>query len=160
MRATHPHVATMNKKYNNPLETNMGQGTTAKIQSRPTSMMLPRSTSGRKSTRAATCGLLLKREEGTAPAGTTMTTTATISSPSPPASPISPTLRISNQSESPSTTVSRTHASGFVATPLPSKFQGDPTLQKLSTSWWLWCPHPSGGLKASSQTSSVTSRNP
>jgi hypothetical protein len=42
MRATRPRVATMNKKYNNPLETSVEQGTTVKIQSRPTSMMLPR----------------------------------------------------------------------------------------------------------------------
>jgi hypothetical protein len=42
--------------------------------------------------------------------------------PSPPTSPTSPIQRSSNQSESPSTTVSRTRASGFDATPLLLKF--------------------------------------
>jgi hypothetical protein len=60
MRATRPHVTTMNKKYKNPLATTGAQGTKAKIQSRPTSMMLPWATSGRKSTRAETRGLSLK----------------------------------------------------------------------------------------------------
>jgi hypothetical protein len=154
MRATCLHVATMNKKYNNPLATCVGQGTTNKIQSRPTSMMLPRLTSGRKSMRAR--GLLLKRGEGVVPGSTT--TTATACPPSPPASPTSPTQKTSNQSESPSMMVNRTHASGFVATPSLLKFQGDPTLQKLSTFRWLWSLHPSRGLKASSQTPSTRGR--
>jgi hypothetical protein len=119
-----------------------------KTQSRPTSMMLPRSTSGRKSIRAATRGLLLKQGKGTVQAGTTTTTIATASPPSPPASPTSPTLRTSNQSESSSMTISKTRASGFVAIRLPLKFQRDPTLQKLSTSRWLWSPRPSRGLKS------------
>jgi hypothetical protein len=170
-RATHPRVATMNKKYNKPLTTSMGQGIKAKIHSRPTFTMLPRSTIGRRSMKAAMRDLLLKRGEGTVPAGATTTTTVTTSLPSPPASPTSPIQRTSNQSESPSTTVSRTCASGFDATPLPLKFQEDPTTPKLSTSRWLWSPHPSRGLKASSQTlstrgrtssgpSSTTSRDP
>jgi hypothetical protein len=46
-----------------------------------------------------------------------------------------PIPRSLNQSESPSTMASRTRASGFDATPLPSRFQGDPTPPKLSTSW-------------------------
>jgi hypothetical protein len=41
MRATHPRVATMNKKYNNPLATTVVQGIMAKIHLRPTSMTLP-----------------------------------------------------------------------------------------------------------------------
>jgi pyruvate/2-oxoglutarate/acetoin dehydrogenase E1 component len=41
MRATRPCVATMNKKYNNTLTTSAAESTMAKIQSRPTSMMLP-----------------------------------------------------------------------------------------------------------------------
>jgi CTP:molybdopterin cytidylyltransferase MocA len=41
MRATHPCVATMNKKYNNPLATSVVQGIKAKIHSRPTFMTLP-----------------------------------------------------------------------------------------------------------------------
>jgi hypothetical protein len=152
MRATRPRVAIMKKKYNNPLATSVGQSTTAKIQSRSTSMRLPQSTSGRKSTRTTTRGLLLKRGEGTILSGPTMMMTATASLPSPPTSPTSPTPKTSNQLESPSMTVSRTRAIGFVATPSPLKFQRDPTLQKLSTSRWLWSPHPSRGLKASSQT--------
>jgi hypothetical protein len=91
MRVTHPRVATTNKKYNNPLATSMGQGTMAKIKLRPTSIMLPRSTSGKKSMRAATRSLLLKQGGGTVPAGTTTMTTATAYPPSPPASPTSPT---------------------------------------------------------------------
>jgi hypothetical protein len=59
--------------------------------------------------------------------------------------------RTSNQSESPSMRVSRTRASGFDATPSPLKFQGDPTLQKLSTSRWLWSLRPSRGLRASTK---------
>jgi hypothetical protein len=54
-------------------------------------MMLTRLTSKRKSIRAVTRGLLLKRGEGTIPAGTTTMTTATASPPSPLASPTSPT---------------------------------------------------------------------
>jgi hypothetical protein len=77
---------------------------------------------------------------------------------SPPASPTSPIQRTSNQSESPSMTVSRTRASGFIATPSPLKFQGDPTLQKICTFRWLWSPRPSRGLKASSQTPSTRGR--
>jgi hypothetical protein len=46
-------MATMNKKYNNPLATSVGQGITAMIQSRPTSTMLLRSTLGRRSMKAA-----------------------------------------------------------------------------------------------------------
>jgi hypothetical protein len=157
-RATRPRMTTMNKKYNNPLATSGAQGIKAKIHLRPTFTTPPRSTSGRRSTKAATRGLLLKRGEGTVPAGATTTTTATVSQPSPPASPTSPTPRTSNQSESPSMMVSRTCTSGFVATPSPLKFQGDPTLQKLSTSWWLWSLHPSCGLKASSQTPSTHRR--
>jgi hypothetical protein len=75
--------------------------------------------------------------------------------PSPPASPTSPIQRTSNQSESQSTMVSKIHASGFNTTLLLSKFQGDPTPPKLFTSRWLWSPHPSRGLKASSQTPST-----
>jgi hypothetical protein len=41
MRATHPRVATMNKKYNNPLATSMVQGIKTKIHSRPAFTMLP-----------------------------------------------------------------------------------------------------------------------
>jgi hypothetical protein len=85
-------------------------------------------------------------------------TTATVSPPSPPASPTSPTPRTSNHSESPSMMISRTHASGFVVTPSPLKFQGYPTPQKLSTSRWLWSLHPSRGLKASSQNPSTRGR--
>jgi hypothetical protein len=90
--------------------------------------------------------------------GTTTMTTATVSPPSPPASPTSPTPRTSNHSESPSMMISRTHASGFVVTPSPLKFQGYPTPQKLSTSRWLWSLHPSRGLKASSQNPSTRGR--
>jgi hypothetical protein len=154
-RATRPHVATMNKKYNNPLATSVGQGIKAKIHSRPTFMTLPQSTSGRRSMKAVTRGLSVKREEGTVPVGATTMTTATASLPSPSASLTSPTERTTNQSESPTTTVSRTHASGFDATLMLLKFQEDPTPQKLSTSRWLWSPHPSRGLKASSQTPST-----
>jgi hypothetical protein len=71
----------------------------------------PRSTSDGRSMMAATRGLSLKRREGTVLAGATMTTT-------------NPIQRTSNQLESPSTMVSRTHASGFDATPLLLKFQG------------------------------------
>jgi hypothetical protein len=149
----------------------MGQGITTKIQSRPTSTTLPRSTSGRRSMKATTRGFSLKRGEGTVPAGTTTTTTVTASPPSPPASPTSLIQRTLNQSESRSTTISRTHASGFDATPLLLKFQGDPTPPKLSNSRWLWSLRPSRGLKASSQTpptrwrisrepSSTTSKDP
>jgi hypothetical protein len=48
MRAICLRVATMNKKYNNLPATSGGQGRTAKIHLRPTSMMLPWSTSGKK----------------------------------------------------------------------------------------------------------------
>jgi hypothetical protein len=41
MRATHPRVATMNKKYNNPLATNVVQGIKAKIHSRLAFTTLP-----------------------------------------------------------------------------------------------------------------------
>jgi hypothetical protein len=54
--------------------------------------------------------------------------------------------------------VSRTRTGEFDATPLLLKFQGDPTPPKLSTSWWLWSPYPSRGLKASSQTPSTCGR--
>jgi hypothetical protein len=155
-RATYSRMATM-KKYNNPLATSVVQGIKTKIHSRPTFMMLPQLTSGRRSTKAVTRGLLLKRGEGTVPAGTTMMMTATASPPSPPASPTSPT-QTSNQSEFSSTTISRTHASGFDATSLLLKFQGDPTPPKLSTSRWLWSPHPSCCLKGSSQTRSTHGR--
>jgi hypothetical protein len=121
-------------------------------------MTPPRSTSGRRIMNAATHGVLLKRGEGTVLAGATTMTTATASPPSPPASPTSPIQRNSNQSKSPSTMVCRTRASAFVATPLLLKFQGDPTPPKLSTSRWLWSPHPSRGLKASSQTPSTRGR--
>jgi hypothetical protein len=157
-RATSPHVATMNKKYNSPLATCEGQGIKAKIHLRPTFMTIPQSTSGRRSMKAATRGLLLKGGEWTVPVGATMMTTATASPPSQPAASTSPTQRTSNQSESPSTMVSRTRASGFDTTPLPLKFQGDPTPPKLSTSRWLWSPHPSRGLKASSHTPSTRGR--
>jgi hypothetical protein len=103
-------------------------------------------------------GVLLKQGEGTVPASTMTTTTATASPPSPPTSPTSPIQKNSNQLESPSTTVSRTRASGFDATPLLLKFQGDPTPPKLSTSRWLWSPHSSRGLKALSQTPSTYGR--
>jgi hypothetical protein len=157
-RATRSHVATMNRKYNNPLATSVVQGIKAKIHWRPAFTTPPRSTSGRRSLKAVTHGLLLKRGEETVPAGATTTMTATASPPSPPASPTSPIQRTSNQSESPSMMVSRTRASGFDATPLLLKFQGDPTPPKLSTSQWLWSPHPSCGLKASSQTPSTRGR--
>jgi hypothetical protein len=99
MRATRPRVSTMNKKYNNPLATSVVRGIKAKIHSRPTFMMLPQLTLGRRSMKAATRGVLLKRGEGIVPARA-MTTTATASLPSPTASPISPIQRTSNQSES------------------------------------------------------------
>jgi hypothetical protein len=70
-----PRMATMNKKYNNLLTTSVVQGIKAKIHSRPTSMTLPRSTSGRRSTKAVTRGVLLKQGEGIVPAGATTTTT-------------------------------------------------------------------------------------
>jgi hypothetical protein len=120
-------MATINKKYNNPIATGVVHGIKAKIHSRPTSMMLPRSTSGRRSTKAVMRGLLLKQGEGTVPAGTTTMMIVTVSLPSPPASPTSPIQQTSNQSESPSTMVSRTHASRFDATPSLLKFKGDPT---------------------------------
>jgi hypothetical protein len=69
----------MNKKYNNPLATSVVQGIKAKIHSRPTSMTLPLSTSGRRSMKAAMRGVLLKQGEGTAPAGATTMTTSTVS---------------------------------------------------------------------------------
>jgi hypothetical protein len=119
---TRPRVATMNKKYNNPLATSVAQGIKTKIHSRPAFTTLPRSTSGRRSTKAATRGVLSNQGEGTVPAGAMTTTTATASPPSPPASPTSPTQRTSNQSESRSTMASKTHASGFDATPSLLKF--------------------------------------
>jgi hypothetical protein len=158
MWATHPRVATMNKKYNNLLATSVVQGIKAKIHSRPAFTMLPQSILGKRSTKAVTRGVLLNQGEGTVPAGATMTTTATASPPSPPASPTSPIQRNSNQSKSRSTMVSKTRASGFDATPLLLKFQGDPTPPKLSSSRWLWSPYPSRGLKASSQTPSTRGR--
>jgi hypothetical protein len=122
MRATHTRAATMNKKYNNPLTTSVVQAIKAKIHTRPAFTTLPRSTSGRRSMKAATRGLLLKQGEGTVPAGAMTMTTGTASLPSPPTSSTNPIRRSSNQSESPSTMVSRTRASGFDATPLLLKF--------------------------------------
>jgi hypothetical protein len=78
----------MNKKYNNLLATSVGQGIKAKIHSRPTFTTLPRPTSGRRSMKAMTRGLLLKRGEGIIPADATTTTTVTASAPSPPTSPV------------------------------------------------------------------------
>jgi hypothetical protein len=161
----------MNKKYNNPLATSMVQGITTKIHSRTTFTTPPRSTSSRRSMKAVKRGFSLKRGAGTVPAGATTTTTVIASPPSPLASPTSPIQRTSNRSESPSTTISRTRASGFDATTLLSKFQGDPTPPKFSTSRWFCSLHPSRGLKSSSQTpstcrrtsggpSSTTSRDP
>jgi hypothetical protein len=121
-RATRPCEATMNKKYNNPLAPSVVQGIKAKIHSRPAFTTLPRSTLGRRSMKAATRGVSLQRGEDTTPAGTTMTTTATASLSSPPTSSTSLIQRSSNQSESPSTMVSRTHARGFDATTLLLKF--------------------------------------
>jgi hypothetical protein len=77
----------MNKKYNNPLATSVVQGIKAKIHSRSAFMTPPRSTSGRRSMKVATRGVLLRQGEGTAPVGTTMMMTAIASPPSPPASP-------------------------------------------------------------------------
>jgi hypothetical protein len=54
----------MNKKYNNPLATGMGQGIKSKIQSRLTYTTLPQSTSGRRSMKATTRGLSLSEEKG------------------------------------------------------------------------------------------------
>jgi hypothetical protein len=54
--------------------------------------------------------------------------------PSPPTSLKNPIPRSLNQSESPSTTASKTRASGADSTPLPSRSQGDPTPPKHSTS--------------------------
>jgi hypothetical protein len=131
--ATRPRVAIMNKRYNNPLATSMVKGIKAKIHSSPAITTPPQSTLGRRSIKNAMHGLLLKQGEGTAPAGVMTMTTATASPHSPPASPTSPTQRTSNQSESPSTTVSRTRANGFDATLLLLKFQGDPTPPKCQT---------------------------
>jgi hypothetical protein len=97
MRATRPRVVTMNKKYNNPLATSVVQSIKTKIHSRPTFITLPRSTSGRRSMKATTRGVLLNQGEGIVPAGAT---TATVSPPSPPASSTSHIQRTSNQSES------------------------------------------------------------
>jgi hypothetical protein len=116
-RATRSHAVTMNKNYNNLLVTSMVQGIKAKIHSRPAFTTLPQSTLGRRSMKAATCGVLSKQGEGPIPARTTVMTTATASLPSPPTSPTNPIPRSSNQSGSPSTMVSRTHANGFDATP-------------------------------------------
>jgi hypothetical protein len=88
-------MATMNKKYNNPLATSVVQGIKAKIHSRPAFMTLPRSTSGRRSMKAAMHGVLLNQGEGIVLAGITMTT-ATASPPSPPTSPTSPIQMSSN----------------------------------------------------------------
>jgi ABC-type sugar transport system substrate-binding protein len=41
MRATHPRVATMNKRYNNPLTTSVVQGIKAKMHSRLAFTMPP-----------------------------------------------------------------------------------------------------------------------
>jgi hypothetical protein len=68
-RATHPRVATMNKKYNNALATSMVRGIKAKIHSRSPFTTLPRSTLGRRSTKATTHGVLLNQGEGTVLAG-------------------------------------------------------------------------------------------
>jgi hypothetical protein len=74
-------MATMNKKYSNPLATSVVQGIKAKIHSRPTFMTLPRSTLGRRSMKAAKHGMLLKPGEGTVLAGAT---TMMIAASSPP----------------------------------------------------------------------------
>jgi hypothetical protein len=71
-----------------------------------------------------TCDMSLRQRERTNLTDTTMLRIATASPRSPPTSPIVPTLRTSNQLASPSTIVSKTHASGFAATPLPSRCQG------------------------------------
>jgi hypothetical protein len=137
-RATSPRVPTPNKKYNNPLTnltTSVAQGLKAKLHSRPAFMMLPRSISGRRSMTSVTRGASLRQGEGTVPIGTTTMTTTTASPPSSPTSLKNPIPRSLNQSESPSTMASRTRASGSDATLLPSRFQGDPTQLKLSTSW-------------------------
>jgi hypothetical protein len=55
-----------------------------------------------------------------------------LSPTSQPTSLKNPIPRSLNQSGSPSTTASKTRASGSDATPLPSRFQGDPTPAKLS----------------------------
>jgi hypothetical protein len=136
MRATHPCVAMMNKKYNNLLAnfaTSVAQGLKAKPHSRPAYMTLPQSTSGRRSVTAMTRSVLSKQGEGTVLAGATMMMTVTASPPSPPTSPTNPIQRSLNQSESQSMTVSRTCANGFDATLLLLKFQGDPNPPKLCT---------------------------
>jgi hypothetical protein len=112
----------MKKKYNNLLATSVVQGIMAKLHSRPAFMALPRSTSGRRSMKATTRGMLSKQGEGTVLAGVTMTMIATASPPSPPTSPTSYIQRSSNLSKSPCITVSRAYVSGFDATPLLLKF--------------------------------------
>jgi hypothetical protein len=71
---------------------------------------------------ATICGVLSKLGEGTVLASATMMTIVTASPPSPPTSPTNPIQTSSKQLESPSTTVSRTRASGFDANLLILKF--------------------------------------
>jgi hypothetical protein len=100
-----------------------------------------------------THGTSLRQGEGTDLTDMTMPTIVTASLRSPPTSPIAPTPRTSNQSESPSMTISKTHASGSAATLLPSRCQGDPTLPRRSTSRLLWNPRFSLGSRASKPNS-------
>jgi hypothetical protein len=65
MWASRLRVATMNKRYNNALATSMVQGIKAKIHSRPAFTTPPRSTSSRRSMKAATHDVLLKQGERT-----------------------------------------------------------------------------------------------
>jgi hypothetical protein len=71
-------------------------------------------------------GASLRQGEGT---GVTDTTTPTIVIASPHSPPTSPIVLTS------STMVSKTHASGFIATPSPSMCQADPTPPRRSTFW-------------------------
>jgi hypothetical protein len=87
-KATSPRVATLNKKYNNPLAnlaTSVMQGLKARPHLRQL-MMLPRLILGKRSMMAATCGASLRQGEGTVPTGTTTTTTMTASPALPPTS--------------------------------------------------------------------------
>jgi hypothetical protein len=157
-KASSPHVDTLTKRCNNLRDhsaANTPQGLKARPSLRPVYRMPLRLIAGRRSMTVASHGASLRQEEGTDLTDTMTLTIVTASPRSPPTSPIVPIPRTSNQSASPSTTVSKTHTSGLAATPLPLRCQGDLTLPRCSTSWWPWNPHLSLGSRASSRTPSM-----